>query len=289
MAPHVTFRIGGEADIYLEPQDKEDALGLFRYLHEADVPYVLLGNGSNVLVSDDGIRGAVVNLEAGFNYLRLVDQEIVAGAGVKLAKFVDFCISNDFGGAEMLAGIPGTLGGAVVINAGAYGGEIADYMTRVELIRDDKLLTVLKDQAGFGYRTSDLANDIILEAAFEFPKGLLKPLKEKRRELLVKRNTAQPVNWPNAGSIFKNPPGAYAAVLIQECGLKGHRIGGAEISELHANFIINKDKASAEDVLGLIRIAQARVAEKFGVRLELEIKLIGFEKEQIADVLSQAG
>ena len=285
MAPHVTFRIGGAADIYLEPLDKEDALGLFRYLREADMPYVLMGNGSNVLVADEGIRGAVVNLEAGFNYLRFVENEIIAGAGVKLAKFVDFCIANGRGGAEMLAGIPGTLGGAVVINAGAYGGEIADYMTRVELIRGDKLMSITKDMGGFGYRTSGLVDDIVLEAAFDFPEGLPDPLKKKRRELLLKRNAAQPVKWPNAGSIFKNPPGAYAAVLIQECGLKGHRVGGAQISELHANFIINIDDASAADVVELIRIAQAQVAERFGIRLELEIKLTGFEKEKIADVL----
>lgn len=285
MAPHVTFRIGGAADIYLEPQDKEDALGLFRYLHGAEVPYVLMGNGSNVLIADEGIRGAVVNLEAGFNYLRFVDDEIIAGAGVKLAKFVDFCISNGKGGAEMLAGIPGTLGGAVVINAGAYGGEIADHMKRVELIRGDRLVTVQKEQGGFGYRTSGLIDDIILEAAFDFPEGLSEPLKKRRRELLVKRNAAQPVNWPNAGSIFKNPEGGYAAVLIQECGLKGTRVGGAEISELHANFIVNVDNALAADVLELIRIAQKAVAEKFDIRLELEIKLIGFERDQIADVL----
>lgn len=285
MAPHVTFRIGGAADIYLEPRDKEDALGLFRYLHGADVPYVLMGNGSNVLISDEGIRGAVVNLEAGFNYLRFIDDEIIAGAGVKLAKFVDFCISNGKGGAEMLAGIPGTLGGAVVINAGAYGGEISDHMKRVELIRGDRLLTVQKEQGGFGYRTSGLVDDIILEAAFSFPEGLSEPLKKRRRELLVKRNAAQPVNWPNAGSIFKNPEGGYAAVLIQECGLKGTRVGGAQISELHANFIVNVDNARAADVVELIRIIQKAVAEKFDIRLELEIKLIGFEKDQIADVL----
>lgn len=285
MARHVTFRIGGPADIYLEPRDKEDAIGLFRYLHEAEVPYVLMGNGSNVLVSDEGIRGAVVNLESGFNYLRCVNGEIIAGAGVKLAKFVDFCIGNGYGGAEMLAGIPGTLGGAVIMNAGAYGGEIADHMLRIELIRNGKLLTIGKEEGGFAYRRSALVDDIILEAGFRFPPGEPDPLKKTRRELIIKRNAAQPVNWPNAGSIFKNPLGHYAAVLIQECGLKGTRVGGAQISELHANFIINVDNASANDVLALIRVAREAVGAKFGVRLELEIKLIGFEKEEIADLI----
>lgn len=285
MAKHVTFRIGGQADIYLEPRDKDDALGLFRYLRQADVPYVLMGNGSNVLISDEGIRGAVVNLESGFNYLRYVNGEIIAGAGVKLAKFVDFCIGNGFGGAEMLAGIPGTLGGGIIMNAGAYGGEIADHMLRVELIRNGKLLTVNKEEGGFAYRTSALANDIILEAAFRFPEGEPDPLKKVRRELIVKRNAAQPVNWPNAGSIFKNPPGNFAAVLIQECELKGTQIGGAQISELHANFIINVEGASSADVLALIRLIRREVQARFGILLELEIKLIGFEREEIADLI----
>lgn len=285
MARHVTFRIGGPADIYLEPRDKEDALGLFNHLRTAGVPYVLIGNGSNVLISDEGIRGAVVNLESGFNYLRVVDGEIVAGAGVKLAKFVDFCIGNGRGGAEMLAGIPGTLGGAIIMNAGAYGGEIADHMLRVEVIRNGKLVTIAKENGGFAYRTSSLTDDIVLEAAFSLPEGVAEPMKKLRRELLIKRNAAQPVNLPNAGSIFKNPPGHYAAVLIQECGLKGRRVGGAQISDLHANFIVNVEHASANDVLALIRIARQAVAERFDVRLELEIKLMGFEKEQIRDLI----
>lgn len=285
VAKHVTFRIGGSADIYLEPLDKQDALGLFRYLKEAEIRYVLLGNGSNVLISDEGIRGAVVNLEAGFNYLRFEEGVTTAGSGVKLAKFVDFCITNGRGGAEMLAGIPGTLGGAIMINAGAYGGEIADYMLDVELIRDGKLVRINKEQGGFGYRTSGLLRDIVLEATFRFPEGLPDPLKQKRRELLVKRNASQPVNFPNAGSIFKNPPENFAAVLIQECGLKGRRIGGAEISELHANFIVNVDNATAKDVLALIREARSAVRERFGITLELEVKLIGFDREEIADLV----
>ncbi len=286
MARHMTFRIGGPADIYLEPNDKEDALALFRFLADEEMPCVLIGNGSNLLIADEGIRGAVVNLEAGFNYLRSVDGEIIAGAGVKLAKFVDFCINNRCGGVEMLAGIPGTLGGAVIMNAGAYGGEIADYITRVDLIRDRKLLSIGKEDGGFAYRTSDLQRDVVLEAAFRFPEGVPEPMKRKRRELLIKRNASQPVNWPNAGSIFKNPPDDYAARLIEACGLKGHRIGGAQISELHANFIINIDNASANDVVELMVIARRGVLERFGVRLEPEIKLIGFAEDVINRVTS---
>lgn len=284
MARHVTFRIGGPADLYLEPVDKEDAVSLFRFLHDTGTRYVLIGNGSNVLVADEGIRDVVVNLESGFNHMRVNDGEIVAGAGVKLAKLVDFIIANGFGGAEMLAGIPGTLGGGIIMNAGAYGGEIADHLTRVEVIRNGRMVKLTKEEGGFGYRTSALTNDIVLEAAFRFPEGLAEPLKKRRRELLVKRNSAQPVNWPNAGSIFKNPPGDFAARLIEACGLKGRRVGGAQISDLHANFIINAEDATAEDVLQLIEIAQKEVHAAFDVKLELEIKPMGIAPERLERV-----
>lgn len=280
LARYTTFRIGGPADIYLEPLDRDDALSLIRYLRRESIPFFPMGNGSNLLISDEGVRGAVVNLEVGFNYLDMTTEGVItAGAGVKLAKFVDFCITRGRQGVEMLAGIPGTLGGAVIMNAGAYGGEISDYMLSVELIRGDRLLRISRDQGGFAYRTSGLQGDLILEASFVFPEGRTDSMKTFRRETMLKRNSSQPVQWPNAGSIFKNPPGHYAAKLIQECGLKGRRIGNAEISELHANFIINRGGASANDVLMLAEIARGTVKKKFGIDLELEIKLVGFEED----------
>jgi UDP-N-acetylmuramate dehydrogenase len=278
LARYTTFRIGGPADIYLEPLDKADALTLIRYLRQEKIPFFLMGNGSNLLVADEGVKGAVVNLEAGFNYLECSPEGVItAGAGVKLAKFVDFCIGKGKGGAEMLAGIPGTLGGAVIMNAGAYGGEISDYMLSVELIRGDRLVKIAKEEGGFAYRSSNLQGDVILEASFEFPEGMPETMKVTRRQTMLKRNSSQPVQWPNAGSIFKNPPGDYAARLIQEAGLKGRSVGGAEISELHANFIINRDGATAADVMALIAMAREEVAKRFGVELQLEIKLVGFE------------
>ncbi len=278
LARYTTFRIGGPADIYLEPLDKADALSLICYLRHERIPFFTMGNGSNLLVADEGIKGAVVNLEAGFNYLRCDAGGIVtAGAGVKLAKFVDFCISNGRGGAEMLAGIPGTLGGAVIMNAGAYGGEISDHMLTVELIRGEKLLKIAKEDGGFAYRTSGLQGDVILEASFDFPEGISETMKVTRRQMMLKRNASQPVQWPNAGSIFKNPPGDYAARLIQEAGLKGRTAGGAEISEQHANFIINRGGATARDVIALIDLAREEVMGRFGIELQLEIKLVGFE------------
>ncbi len=277
MARHVTFRIGGNADIYLAPIDRDDAVRLFGMLEDAGTEWTIIGNGSNILVADEGIRGLVVNLEKGFHHLRVEKGEIVAGAGVKLAQLVNFAIINGYGGAEMLAGIPGTLGGAVIMNAGAYGGEISDYMTWIDIITKGEYRRITPEEAGFGYRRSDLVGSIVLEAGFRFPTGESVPLKKARRDLLVKRNAAQPVNWPNAGSIFKNPEGDYAARLIEACGLKGERIGGAEISELHANFIINVEKATAADVIALVEQIRAAVLEKFDVLLELEIKPLGFD------------
>ncbi|MDB5034358.1 MAG: UDP-N-acetylenolpyruvoylglucosamine reductase [Chlorobi bacterium] len=282
LARYTTFRIGGPADIYLEPLDKADALSLIRYLRHEKIPFFLMGNGSNLLISDEGITGAVVNLETGFNYLKIDgDGVITAGAGVKLAKFVDFCISNGKGGAETLAGIPGTLGGAVIMNAGAYGGEISDHMLSVELIRGERLVKIAKEEGGFAYRTSSLQGDVVLEASFEFPAGMPESMKATRRQTMLKRNTSQPVQWPNAGSIFKNPPGDYAARLIQECGLKGRMVGDAEISGLHANFIINRGGATARDVIDLIRIVRDEVKSRFGIELELEIKLVGFDRNPV--------
>lgn len=279
MAKYTTFRIGGPADIYLEPLDKADALALIKYLRHEKISFFPMGNGSNLLISDAGIRGAVVNLEAGFNYVNDgPDGVITAGAGIKLAKFVDFCIGKGKQGAEMLAGIPGTLGGAIIMNAGAYGGEISDYMLSVELIRGERLVKIAKEEGGFTYRNSKLQGDLILEASFQFPEGVTDAMKTKRRETMLKRNSSQPVQWPNAGSIFKNPPGDYAARLIQEAGLKGRTVGAAEISDLHANFIINRGDATAADVLALIDIAHDEVLKKFGIDLELEIKLVGFEE-----------
>ncbi len=285
LAKYSTFKIGGLADVYLEPANVDELLNLLKYLRNKDVDFIILGNGSNVLISDEGFRGAVINLEFGLNFIRVEDEYVVAGAGVKLAKFVDFCIENGFKGVEMLAGIPGTLGGAIIMNAGAYSGEISDYLVDVDVIRDFELVRLKKEECGFGYRTSNLGNDIVVQARFKFPSGDIEQMRKIRREILIKRNQTQPVNFPNAGSIFKNPPGSFAGKLIEEAGLKGVQIGGAQISEKHANFIINKGNATAKDVIELIKLARSKVYEKFGVKLELEIRLIGFKDEEIESLV----
>jgi UDP-N-acetylmuramate dehydrogenase len=276
---YTSFRIGGPADLYLEPADQNDLIEVVKFLHEHSVQFTMIGNGSNLLISDDGIRGAVINLESGLCSIKLVGEKVVVEAGVRMAKFVDFCIQNSLKGTEMLAGIPGTIGGGIVMNAGAYGGEIADHLTEVKVLRESAVVAVPKSEAGFSYRTSNFRGEIVLEATFALPPGDKQELERRRRELLLKRNESQPVNLPNSGSVFKNPPGTYAARLVEEAGLKGTRAGKAQISERHSNFIVNVGGARAHDVLELMLSMRTAVYEKFRVKLEPEVRLLGFPKE----------
>jgi UDP-N-acetylmuramate dehydrogenase len=276
LAPYTTFRIGGPADYYLEPVDVEDVINLDTYLTGKKVPLFVLGNGSNILISDEGIRGAVINLETGFGYLKYENGSVISGAGVKIARFVEFCIQKELAGVEMLAGIPATMGGALAMNAGAYKGEISDYVTHVSVVRAGKLQLLTKAECGFVYRYSALRNSVIVEAKFKLPSGNHIELSKRRRELLLKRNLDQPVEIPNAGCIFKNPKGNYAAKLVEECGLKGLSVGGAMVSTKHSNFIVNCENATAHDVIELIKLIRQKVKDKFNVELELEVKPIGF-------------
>jgi len=276
-----SFRIGGPVDIYIEPVVVEELVAIVRYLRETESPYVVLGNGSNILISDEGLRGVALNIERHFRDVTYEDGIVSAGAGIRLSSLVDFCVRNGLAGTEMLAGIPGTLGGALIMNAGAYGGEISDHLLDVTVLHDDEMRTVAKEECGFRYRNSDLRDDIILGARFRLPEGDGEELRVRRKELLLKRNIAQPVNLPNAGSIFKNPEGRYAAQLIEECGLKGRRFGGAEISERHANFIVNTGGARAQDVIDAMNTIRRTVFEKTGSILEPEIQLLGFPEDVI--------
>lgn len=284
LAPYTTFKIGGPADLYLEPVSTVDVETIVTYLHAHAMPMLVLGNGSNVLVADTGYRGAIVNLEKGFADVTMDGDAVRAGSGIRLAQLVDFCIQQSLRGMEMLAGIPGTLGGAVIMNAGAYGGEISDHLVSIDVVRNGVAKTIQKQDAGFAYRRSRLDGDIILGARFRLPRGDKDTMKTIRRETMLKRNASQPVQYPNAGSIFKNPPGAYAAVLIEACGLKGTRIGGATVSPLHANFIVSDGSATAQDIVDLIRVVRRVVHETRNVNLELEVKLIGFDASVYASL-----
>jgi UDP-N-acetylmuramate dehydrogenase len=281
LAPMTSFRLGGPVDIYIEPVTTEEITALVQYLHQVEAAFFVIGNGSNILISDEGFRGVALNIEKNFSDITLDGEIVTAGAGARLSKFVDFCVRHEFAGTEMLAGIPGTLGGAVIMNAGAYGGEISDYMLDVTMLRAGRIQTLSTEQCKFRYRNSDLRGDIILSTRYALPKGDGERLRACRKELLLKRNAAQPVNHPNAGSIFKNPEGTYAARLIEECGLKGKTFGGATVSELHANFIIIMGDAVSADIIDAINHVRRVVYEQKGVELELEIQLIGFPEHVI--------
>jgi UDP-N-acetylmuramate dehydrogenase len=276
MSKYTWMKVGGPADFYIEPSDKQDLIAVVKYFREHQYTWIVLGRGSNVLVSDDGIRGAVINVEQALSKTSIEDGLVVAEAGVRLTKFVDFCIQNEFAGVEMLAGIPGTIGGAVVMNAGAHGSEIADHLVEVEVIRDGKPQQVKKEQAQFAYRQSGFSHDVVLGASFKLQQGDKELLGAKRRELILRRNETQPLEYPNLGSMFKNQPNTFAAKLIEQAGLKGKRVGDAQISEKHANFIVNLDAAKAEDIVKLIDLVKRTVHQNSGVLLELEVKMVGF-------------
>jgi UDP-N-acetylmuramate dehydrogenase len=276
LSKYTSFRIGGPADYYLEPADKDDVVNIIRYLYEQKFPFHIIGKGTNVLVSDEGIRGAVINLEYGLNTMHCDGNLVFADSGVHLARFIDFCTQHSLKGVEMLAGIPGTVGGAIVMNAGAYGGEISTFLVEVEVLRNGNVVRVKKNEAEFAYRRSRLAGDIILNGSFDLPAGDKAEIMKIRNELLIKRNQSQPLNFPNSGSMFINPEGTYAAKLIEQAGLKGARRGKAQISQKHANFMVNTGGATAHDIMQLIELARNTVFEKFGIRLELEVKLLGF-------------
>ncbi|HXG38937.1 MAG TPA: UDP-N-acetylmuramate dehydrogenase [Bacteroidota bacterium] len=279
LAKYTSMKVGGPADYYMEPADKADVIQLVRYLRQQGFPYLVLGRGSNLLVSDEGYRGAVICMEEGLSNVSRQGELVVAEAGAKVSKFVEFCIQQELAGVEMLAGIPGTVGGAVVMNAGAHGGEISDYLVDVEVLRGEEVQRVKKADAQFAYRTSAFAQDVVLEASFKLPKGNRDELIKRRSEFLRERNLKQPTNLPNTGSMFKNPRGNFAAKLIEQAGLKGKRVGDAQISEKHANFIVNLGNARASDIMTLLDLAQRTVYQNTGILMELEVKLVGFQEE----------
>jgi UDP-N-acetylmuramate dehydrogenase len=276
MTKYTWMKIGGPADFYIEPMDKDDLKAIVAYFHAHHYSWMVLGRGSNVLISDEGIRGAVINVEQALSKIYIEGGLVIAEAGVWLTKFVDFCIQNELAGVEMLAGIPGTIGGAVAMNAGAHGGEIADHLVEVEVIRNGHTQQVKNENARFAYRHSGFDQDVVLSAAFKLQRGDKEPLSAKRRELILRRNETQPLEFPNLGSMFKNPPNTFAAKLIEQAALKGKRVGDAQISEKHANFIINLGNAKAEDVVRLIDLVKRTVYQNSGVMLELEVKMVGF-------------
>ena len=279
MSKHTTFKIGGEADILLEPDSAECLLAVLKILKENNCPYFVMGNGSNLLVADRGIRGAVIKISNSMASASLDGEYIEAECGIKLSRLSGIAQSASLAGLEFASGIPGTLGGALFMNAGAYGGEMKDVVESVTYldVESGEVKTISGDECNFGYRHSIFSeiDAVILSARLKLMVGNAAEIRETMNELAAKRNEKQPVDKPSAGSTFKRPEGHFAGTMIQDCGLKGYRIGGAEVSVKHAGFIINAGGATAKDVGDLIAYVQDTVEDKFSVRLEPEVRFVG--------------
>lgn len=278
MSKHTTFRIGGPAKYFCLPKTKEQLSATIAACQEAGEDYYILGNGSNILVSDEGYQGVVIQLFQNMNELRIEDSRLYAQAGVLLVKAAHQAYQKSLTGMEFASGIPGTIGGALVMNAGAYGGEMKDIVQEVTVLtREGKLLHLIRDELEMGYRTSVIAKRqyIVLDTVLELSKGDPEQIEAEMQELKEARTSKQPLEYPSAGSTFKRPQGYFAGKLIMDAGLRGFQIGGAQVSEKHCGFVINKGGATARDVLDLITHVQAEVKRQFGVTLEMEIKTLG--------------
>lgn len=278
MSRHTTFRIGGPADLYVSAGSRTCLQQMVKRANELDVPYMVMGNGSNMLVSDAGIRGMVIALAGEFTEITRIDQQIRCGAGAPLSALCTFAVNHSLTGAEFLWGIPGTAGGAAFMNAGAYGGEMKDILFSCEhMTQDGEFGTLTGDELELSYRHSAYSKNqaAILFLHLKLNEGNPEEIREKMNDLIGRRRSKQPLEMPSAGSVFKRPPDHFAGTLIEQCGLKGQCVGGAAVSSKHAGFIVNQGGATCEDVLRLISVIQATVLKQTGVELECEVRKIG--------------
>ena len=277
MSKHTTFRIGGEADCFLRIETVEQLMKVQRYLQQLEIPYFVLGNGSNVLVNDEGYRGVILEIADKMNEVRVMGSLIVAQAGANMSKIARVVCENGLTGFEFASGIPGTIGGGVVMNAGAYGGELKQVVTLVKVVdKEGNLLELDNETMEFGYRTSAIKHHpfTVAEVHIQLTAGNQEDIKARMEELTAKRREKQPLEYPSAGSTFKRPEGYFAGQLIMEAGLRGHQVGGAQVSEKHCGFVINKGGATAADVKQLISYVQTTVKSQFGVDLEPEVIIL---------------
>lgn len=278
MKNHTTFRIGGNAEMFVSVKSADELAALIRLAKSEQVPITIIGNGSNLLVSDNGIKGLVLEIGSGLSDFQINENVIVAEAGVKMSRLAAAAAKKSLTGLEEISGIPGTLGGGIYMNAGAYGGEIKNLVKSVTFVDEDgEIRTISAEDCCFGYRKSIFSEGgkYIVSAEIVLQNGDENEIREKMADYTKRRTQKQPLSYPSAGSTFKRPEGYFAGGLIEQAGLKGFSVGGAQISELHAGFIINKGGATSEDVWAVIRHAQKTVQEKFGVMLEPEVKYIG--------------
>ena len=278
MKKHTTFRIGGPAEYLILPQTTEEIADVIKLCRQEEIPWYIVGNGSNLLVADEGVRGVVIQLLRNFNQIQVEGCQIRMQAGAQNAAVAKRALDASLTGFEFAAGIPGTIGGAVVMNAGAYGGEMKDILKEVTVLDPNGMIrTIPAEELELGYRTSIIARKgyVVLEAVIVLKTGDPKEIKAAMDELKEKRVTKQPLEYPSAGSTFKRPEGYFAGKLIMDAGLRGFSVGGAQISEKHCGFVINKGNATAKDVTELMDETKKIVMEKFGVVLEPEVKRLG--------------
>lgn len=278
LSRYTTFKIGGAADYIAEPENAEQITALINLCDRYNIPYFILGNGSNVLASDKGYRGMIIHIYNNMNNITVDGCKITASAGASLIKTARTARDNGLTGMEFASGIPGTVGGAVYMNAGAYDGEIKNITASVKVLdKQGRLYDVCGDDMDFSYRHSlaEKKDLIIIEATFNLEKGDISVIDEKMKQLAEKRRSKQPLEYPSAGSTFKRPEGHFAGKLIMDSGLRGYSVGDAEISEKHCGFVINKGHATADEVMRLVDDVKNTVHDKFGVTLETEIKTLG--------------
>ena len=276
MREHTTFKIGGNAQVMVFPESIEEIKTIIDISKEFNTRVFVLGNGSNLLVADDGIKGIVLKLDSNFSVVKVDEDTIYAASGAHLSKIANICLENSLTGFEFASGIPGTLGGAVKMNAGAYDGEMKDVVVSADCMdMEGHIFTLSNEELEFSYRHSAITDHIIvLGAKLKFEHGNKDEIKEKMRDLNARRKEKQPLEYPSAGSTFKRPEGYFAGKLIQDCGLRGYSVGGAQVSEKHCGFVINKDNATFDDVITLISDVKDAVYRNSGVKLEEEIKII---------------
>lgn len=277
LSDYTTFRVGGPAEILAKPQTEEALCSLLDWVKSEAVPFLLIGNGSNLLVRDGGFDGLVIHIGNALGDVRMEGNCLIAQAGALLSKVATVAADNSLAGMAFAHGIPGSLGGAVYMNAGAYGGEMSQIIEWVRVWTPDGVKKWNVDEMGFGYRHSRLMeeNAVVLAACLKLQVGEREAIRSQMKELMQQRKSKQPLEYPSAGSFFKRPQGHFAGALIENAGLKGFTIGGAQISEKHAGFLINHNHATAADVLNVMRAVQEKVFEETGVQMENEVRIVG--------------
>lgn len=278
MKNHTSFKLGGPVDIFIEPDNGQALAKAVKCLREQDIPYYIIGNGSNLLVSDKGVRGAVVKVGEKLSSVSIEEDMITAECGILLSTLSKMAARQSLAGMEFASGIPGSLGGAVAMNAGAYGGEMKDIVEWVEVLDQELQLKMLQNaEMKFGYRRSIVEPEkyIVVRCCMKLRKGNPDEINSIMADLTEKRKSKQPLHLPSAGSTFKRPEGYFAGKLIEDAGLRGFSIGGAQVSALHCGFVVNNGGATAQDVYDLIRHVQKTVYDKFNVNLETEVKMLG--------------